>query len=140
MTQSIREVMTKDPITLSRDATVVEAAKAMRDADVGPALITDQSGGLHGIVTDRDITIRVVAEGRDPSSTKLGEIASTGLATLTPDDSVDAAVKIIREQKVRRIPIVENNQPIGIVAIGDLAIERDERSALADISEAPPNN
>ncbi len=139
MAQSIREVMTKDPITLSQDATAVEAAKAMRDADVGPTLITDQSGALHGIVTDRDIAIRVVAEGRDPSNTKLGEIASTGLATLAPDDSVDAAVKIIREQKVRRIPVVENDQPVGIVAIGDLAVLRDEHSALADISAAPPN-
>lgn len=140
MTQSIREVMTKDPITLSQDSTVIEAAKAMRDADVGPALITDKSGGLHGIVTDRDIAVRVVAEGLDPSVTKLGEVASTGLATLTPDDSVDAAVKIIREKKVRRIPVIENDRPVGIVAIGDLALARDERSALADLSGAPPNN
>ena len=140
MTQSIREVMTKDPITLSQDSSVIEAAQAMRDADVGPALITNQSGGLHGIVTDRDIAVRVVAEGLDPSATKLSEIASTGLATLTPDDSVDAAVKIIREQNVRRIPVVENDRPVGIVALGDLAIEKDGRSALADISSAPPNN
>lgn len=140
MTQSIREVMTKDPITLSQDSTVIEAAKAMRDADVGPALITNQSGALHGIITDRDIAVRVVAEGLDPSATKVGEVASTGLATLTPDDSVDAAVKIIREKKVRRIPVIENDRPIGIVAIGDLAIARDERSALADLSAAPPNN
>ena len=139
MAQSIREVMTKDPITLTPDSSVVDAAKAMRDADVGPALIADD-GGLQGIVTDRDIAVRVVAEGRDPSSTKVSEIASTGLATLTPDDSVEDAIKIIREQKVRRIPIVENNRPVGIVAIGDLAVERDSDSALADISVADPNN
>ena len=139
MAQSIREVMTKDPITLPPDSSVVDAAKAMRDADVGPALIADD-GGLQGIITDRDIAVRVVAEGRDPSSTKVSEIASTGLATLTPDDSVEDAIRIIREQNVRRIPIVENNQPVGIVAIGDLAIERDSDSALADISAADPNN
>ena len=139
MAQSIREVMTKDPITLTPDSSVVDAAKAMRDADVGPALIA-VDGGLQGIVTDRDLAVRVVAEGRDPSSTKVSEIASTGLATLTPDDSVEDAIKIIREQKVRRIPIVENNRPVGIVAIGDLAVERDSDSALADISAADPNN
>ncbi len=140
MAQSIREVMTKDPITLTPESTVVEAARAMKEADVGPALITKETGEIYGIITDRDIAVRVVAENRDPASTKVSEIASTGLATLTPDDSVDDAVRIIREQKVRRIPIVENDKPVGIVSIGDLAIQRDSDSALADISRANPNN
>ena len=140
MAQSIREVMTKDPVTLSQEATIIEAARAMREADAGPILVTDGSEGLFGIVTDRDIVVRAVAEGQDPNSVKLGDIATRGLNTLSPDDSVEDAIRLMRDNDIRRIPIVEGDRPIGIVSIGDLAIARDEHSVLADISSEPPNN
>ena len=140
MATSIREVMTKDPITIPVDATVIDAARAMREADVGPALITDDNGRLSGIITDRDIAVRVVAEGRDPSSTKVGEIASGDLVTLSPDDAAGDAVRLMTQKDIRRIPIVEGDRPVGIVSLGDLAVQFDDGSGLADISAADPNN
>ena len=139
MAQSVREVMTPDPIALPATSTVAEAAQAMRDQDVGPVLVLDQNQNVCGIVTDRDITIRVVAEGLDPSSTPLDDICSDNPTTLTPDDSVEDAVSLMREQAIRRLPIVEGGKPVGIVSIGDLAIERDPDSALADISATEPD-
>jgi CBS domain-containing protein len=139
MAQSIREVMTADPQTVSSDATLEEAAREMQSDDIGAVLVTD-NGDVAGILTDRDIVVRAVAEGRDPSSTKVADVATRDVKTLTPDSSIDDAIKLVREQNVRRIPVVEGGRPAGIVSIGDLAIERDTDSALADISSEPPNN
>jgi CBS domain-containing protein len=139
MAQSIREVMTADPQTVSSDATLEEAAREMQSDDIGAVLVTD-NGGVAGILTDRDIVVRAIAEGRDPSSTKVGDVATRDVQTLAPDSSIDDAIKLVREQNVRRIPVVEDGRPAGIVSIGDLAIERDTDSALADISSEPPNN
>ncbi|HSD80416.1 MAG TPA: CBS domain-containing protein [Solirubrobacteraceae bacterium] len=139
MAQSIREVMTADPRTVETGATVVEAARAMAQDDIGAVLVTD-NGRVTGIVTDRDIVVRSIAEGRDPSSTKVTEVCTADPATLTVDQSVEDAIRIVREQDVRRIPVVQDGRPAGIVSIGDLAIERDATSALADISSEPANN
>jgi CBS domain-containing protein len=83
--------------------------------------------------------VRVLAEDRDPGSTRIGDICSADLVTLGPDDDVAEAVRLVRERAVRRIPVVEASQPVGVVSIGDLALERNEKSALADVSAAPPN-
>jgi CBS domain-containing protein len=139
MAQSIREVMTSDPRTVSSDATLEDAAQEMKSDDIGAVLVED-NGNVAGILTDRDIVVRAIAEGRDPSSTTVGEVATRDVKTLTPDSSVDDAIRIVREQNVRRIPVVQEGRPAGIVSIGDLAIERDADSALADISSEPPNN
>jgi CBS domain-containing protein len=139
MAQSIREVMTSDPRTVSADATLEDAAREMSQDDVGAVLVEDR-GTLAGILTDRDIVVRAIAERRDPSSTKVGDIATRDVKALTPDQSVDDAIKLVREQNVRRIPVVQDGRPAGIVSIGDLAIERDTDSALADISSEPANN
>ena len=138
MTQSIREVMTKDPLTLSDDATITEAAKAMRDEDIGDVIVLS-GGQVAGIVTDRDIVIRAVADGHDLQSTPIGQISSRDLRTLSPDDTVEDAIRLVRDNAVRRLPVVEGNKPVGIVSLGDLAEEKDPRSALADISRAPAN-
>jgi CBS domain-containing protein len=138
MVQRIRDVMTGQPTTLPEDATVAEAAKRMRDDAIGDVLVV-REGALTAIVTDRDIAVRVVAEDRLPAETPLREISSGDVVALSPDDSIPDAVRIMREQAVRRIPVVEGGRPVGIVSIGDLARERDSDSALADISEAEPN-
>jgi len=91
------------------------------------------------LLTDRDITVRVLAESRDPAETQIGEICSTDLVTLAPEDDLAEAVRLVRERAVRRIPVVEAGRPVGVVSIGDLALEQDEGSALADVSAAPPN-
>ena len=138
MAQSIREVMTGDPHSVSTDATLQDAAREMKGDDIGAVLVEDK-GSVAGILTDRDIVVRAIAEGRDPASTKVGDVASRDVATLTPDSSVEDAIRIVREQNVRRIPVVQDGRPAGIVSIGDLAVERDTESALADISAASPN-
>jgi len=139
MAQSIREVMTADPRTVAADATLEDAAREMSRDDIGAVLVEDQ-GSVAGILTDRDIVVRAIAEHKDPSSTKVRDVATRDVASLTPDQSVDDAIKIVREKNVRRIPVVQDGRPAGIVSIGDLAIERDTDSALADISSEPANN
>jgi CBS domain-containing protein len=138
MAQTIRDVMTRDPISYPESTTVADAAKAMRDRDTGDVLV-ESNGAVCGIVTDRDIVVRVVAEGKDPSACTLGEMCSHTITTVAPDDPVDKAVQIMREKAVRRLPVCEGDHAIGIVSLGDLAVERDPQSALADISAAPPN-
>ena len=139
MAQSIREVMTQSPELVSGDTTVADAAKLMRDKDFGGVLCGD-GDELSGFLTDRDIALRVVAEGKDPSSTTVSEVATSDVHTLSPDDSVEDAIELVRQHNVRRVPVVEGAKPVGIVSIGDLALERDKNSALADISGASPNN
>ena len=139
MADKVRDVMTSDPSCCEGTDSATAAAKAMRDGDFG-AVIVINDGEVAGIVTDRDIAVRVVAEGRDPGDSRLQDIATSGVETLSPDDSLDDAVQKMRDADVRRLPVVEGTRPVGIVSIGDLAVKRDERSALADISAAAPNN
>jgi CBS domain-containing protein len=136
--QTVGQLMTSDPVTLPPSATLVEAALAMRGADTGDVVITLE-GQARGIVTDRDIVIRGVAEGLNPAETTLSDVVSEQVVCLTADQSVDEAVQLMRELAVRRLPVVdEEDQLVGIVSLGDLARERDPDSALADISTARP--
>lgn len=138
MSQPIRNVMNKDVLRLPPSATVADAAKTMRDSNIG-AIVVEEQGKLYGLVTDRDIVVRALAEGRDPKSTRLSDTCSKTLVSLTPDDDTDRAVQLMRERSIRRIPVVENEKIVGIVSLGDLAIERDRQSVLGNISAAPPN-
>ena len=138
MKQNIGEVMTPNPKTLAQSATIMEAACAMRDNDIGDVVVLD-NGRLCGILTDRDIVVRALAAGCDPNRTSVGEICSRALVTLAPDDSTGQAVRVMREHAIRRLPIEEGGRVVGIVTLGDVAVDADRRSALADISAAPPN-
>jgi CBS domain-containing protein len=139
MAQEIREVMTQDVVALPTDTSLADASRAMRERDIGDVLVVD-GDRLAGIVTDRDIVVRAITEDRSPSDTTVGELATGDVTSLSPEDSVDDAIRIMRDQAVRRIPVVENDRPVGIVSIGDLAVERDPNSALADISVADPDD
>jgi CBS domain-containing protein len=139
MAETVRELMTSDPTTFEKSSTIADAARAMRDGDFGAVIVTD-GGSVRGIVTDRDIVVRAIADGRDPDSTQLDEVLSEELETLSPDDSIDDAVAKVRAADVRRLPVVEDGRAVGIVSLGDLAVERDADSALAEISAAAPNN
>jgi CBS domain-containing protein len=140
MAQSIREVMTKDPVVLSETTTATQAARAMRDSDIGDVIVTSEGDiQIQGIVTDRDITIRVVADGADPDNVTLDQISSRNVTTLTVNDSVEDAIKMMRDKDVRRIPVLDGGRPVGIVSLGDLAVARDTDSVLADISVAEPD-
>lgn len=137
MAQPIKDAMTKKPASLPATSTVADAAQQMRDLGIGDALI-EQDGRLTGIVTDRDLVVRALAEGRDATS-KLSDIVSSELVYISPTDTAEDAIRLMRERAVRRVPVVENGKPIGIVSLGDLAAERDPDSVLGEISSAPPN-
>ncbi len=126
MGKSIRDVMTSNPTTIGADEPVTRAARMMRDEDVGVAPIVD-GDRLVGTVTDRDITIRVVAEGKDPETTSVREIASTKLVTIDPLQDLDEAIRLMAEHQVRRLPVVEEDgRLVGIVAQADVAREGDD--------------
>jgi CBS domain-containing protein len=139
MAQTVRDVMTEDVVTLPRTAPLRDAARRMKEADIGDVIVMDD-GSMCGVVTDRDIVVRAIAEGKDPDSAKLEEICSHEVVSVRPDDPVDRAVQLMRQRAIRRLPVVEGDKPIGIISIGDLAIELDEHSGLADISAAESNN
>ena len=138
MAHKVREVMTENPVMLEMKDTLVEAARKMRDEDIGDVLVM-KDGKLCGIVTDRDITVRATADGKDPNQVTLGDICSQELVTISADRPVSEAVSLMRNKTLRRLPVVEGDKPVGIVSIGDLAVELDERSVLASISAANPN-
>jgi CBS domain-containing protein len=137
MAQTVREVMTVNPATIDAGQTIQDLATLMREVDSGAIVVTDD-GRVVGIATDRDIAIRAVADGKGPE-TPVREVCSTDLETVAPDYSVEQAVQLMRQRAVRRLPVVENDRAVGILSLGDLAMERDSDSALADISAAPGN-
>ena len=139
MARTVNEVMTTDPRTVELGDTLTEAARVLTEADIGAVLAIDE-GRVVGILTDRDIVVRAIADGRDPGSTNVGDVCSSDVVTLTPDQSLDDAVRLMREHDVRRVPVVQDGRPAGILSLGDLAVEQDPDSALADISAAPPND
>ena len=136
MKRQIRDVMTPAPIMLSERQTAAEAAQMMRECDVGDVLVCGEDGRLSGIVTDRDLVLRCLADHRD-GETPLRDICSGGVSTLAPDASIEDAVALMKGCAVRRIPVLENGELVGILSLGDLAIEREPESALGRISAAP---
>jgi CBS domain-containing protein len=138
MADSIRELLKGDAVTVEASATVEEAAKLMDGKDIGNVLVVE-NGEVQGIVTDRDIVVRVIAKGNGPDSS-VREACTTDLETLEPDASIEDAIKKMEQGNVRRLPVVEDGKPVGVVSLGDLAQARDQDSALADISSASPNN
>ena len=139
MATTIKDIMTSNPIVYPASATIAEAAQGMREFDIGDVLV-EVDGTVRGIVTDRDIVVRAVADYGAPDAVTVGDICSEVLVTLSPTDSVDKATQLMRDHALRRVPVIENGTAGGIVTLGDLAIERDSRSALAAISASPPND
>jgi CBS domain-containing protein len=135
--QTVREVMSKSIVTAEASQTAADVAQLMKQNDIGAVVVTD-NGELRGIVTDRDIAIRLVAENKGPD-TAIREATSMNLDTVGPDTDLDQVVQRMRSSNVRRIPVVENGRPVGVLSLGDLAMDRDSGSALADISAAPGN-
>lgn len=140
MPERLREVMTSDPVTVAATATLQHAAEIMRDRAIGDVLVVDEGGSLYGILTDRDIVVDGIAEGANPATTSVDEICTHDPVTLGPDDAVARAAQLMSDHAIRRLPIVDNGDIVGIVSLGDLAIDRDRDSVLGEISEAPPNN
>ncbi|MFD6953264.1 oxidoreductase [Nocardiopsis sp. TSRI0078] len=138
MPRSIDEVMSTPVRTVSPDTSLREAAEIMRDSDVGDVVVT-QDNRIMGILTDRDIVVRCVAEGGDPEQHTASDICSSELATVPPQSGISDAVHIMRTSAVRRLPVVDDDRVVGVVSMGDLARAVDEDSALSDVSAADPN-
>jgi CBS domain-containing protein len=121
MAESIRDLMTQSPRSLESGSTVMEAARLMRDEDAGLIPVVEGEM-LVGTVTDRDIAIRVVAEGKSPESITVGEIASRELVTIDPQQDLDEALRLMARHQIRRLPVVEEDgRLVGIVAQADIA-------------------
>lgn len=139
MAHMVREVMTSGVTAVQPNATLAEAARLMRDHDIGDVVVA-RGDNVVGLITDRDIAVRAVAEGADPQNVAAESVCSAPAVTVAPEDSCTDAVRLMRENAVRRLPVVESGgRPVGVVSIGDLARAEDPDSALADISSAQPD-
>ncbi|MFI6931269.1 CBS domain-containing protein [Streptomyces sp. NPDC050287] len=134
----VKDVMTPGVVAVRPDASLVEAAQLMRAQDIGDVLVAD---GQHvvGVLTDRDITVRAVADGTDPLTVSAQAVCTPDPVMVAPDDPVSAAVALMRAHAVRRLPVVEDGLPVGMVSLGDVAEAEDPDSTLADISRAEPD-
>jgi CBS domain-containing protein len=130
---TVKDVMTPNPRTVTPETSVVEAAKLMTSEDVGPLPVVE-GGELVGIVTDRDLVVRVIAEGRDPESTLVGDVCSSKPVTVSPDDDVSHALTLLAQHQVRRLPVAEGDQIVGIVAQADIARE-ESHAAVGEVVE-----
>ncbi|MEU1888306.1 CBS domain-containing protein [Micromonospora rifamycinica] len=135
----VGEFMTTRLVTMDGDDTLTAAAQEMRNSAIGDVVVTNGDDVI-GIVTDRDIAVRGVAENRDPDRTRLGEIISRDVITVSQHDDAVAAADLMRTYAVRRLPVVDDGRLVGLVSMGDLAVEREPQSVLADISADEPNN
>jgi CBS domain-containing protein len=126
MAKSVRDAMTENPRSIGASASVVEAARMMREEHIGSLPITDDEQ-LVGMITDRDITTRVVAEAGDPKMTSVGDVYSKDLISVEPGKDLEEALRLMARHQVRRLPVVENGRLVGIVAQADIAREENEK-------------
>jgi len=140
MAKTARDVMSSGAECVGENESLIDAAKKMADLDVGALPICGEDDRLKGMLTDRDIVVKGLAQGKDPDSTKAGEFGEGKPVTIGADDSVDEALSTMKDHKVRRLPVIDGHDLIGVVSQGDLASEIDE-SKVGDlvevISEAP---
>jgi len=138
MAKSVRDAMTQNPRSIGASASVVEAARLMREEHIGSLPITEDDE-LVGMITDRDITTRVVAEAADPQKTSVEEIYSRELISVEPDKDLEEALQLMASYQVRRLPVVENGRLVGIVAQADVALSEDEQKTgqLVEAISAP---
>jgi CBS domain-containing protein len=130
-----RDVMTPDAQCIGENDTVLDAAKRLAELDVGAMPICGEDDRLKGMLTDRDIVVKVLAQGMDPSSTKAGALGEGKPVTIGADDSIDEALRTMSEHKVRRLPVIDGHDLVGIVSQADLARELDEEK-IGDLVEA----
>ena len=136
--RKVRDVMSAAPVCMPPGESVSAAARAMKQHGTGTVLVLT-GGRLSGLVTDRDITVRVLAENRDPRITRIGDICSSELVVLDPDDDLAQAARLVRDRAVRRMPVLRDGTPVGVVSTGDLALEKDATAELSGVSSAPPD-
>ena len=140
MTKTAREIMTGGADCVGEHETVTDAARKMRDLDVGALPICGEDNRLKGMLTDRDIVVKVLAEGRDPQSTRAGELGQGKPVTIGADDPVDLALKTMTDHKVRRLPVIDGHDLIGVVSQADIAtnLPDDQVGGLVEAISAAP--
>jgi CBS domain-containing protein len=137
MNATVRDVMTPDPIGVYYEQTIRDAARIMRDTGVGAVLVV-RDGALSGVITDRDLVVRALADGAGPDA-PVGPLCSRGLVGVEASQDVLEAGRLMRDHAVRRLPVTEGGQIVGMVSLGDLAVIVDARSPLAAVRRAPAN-
>jgi CBS domain-containing protein len=132
-----RDIMTANPQCVTPEDTVTRAAEIMRDSDVGVVPVVEDQGTMRlaGVVTDRDIAVRVVAEGRNSNEIYTREVMSSGLTTVKPDDDVSRVMDLMKREQVRRIPVVEGERLVGIIAQADIATDVGSDRKTGDVVE-----
>jgi CBS domain-containing protein len=137
----IKDVMTRHVECVSPEDTVQAAARKMRDLDVGPMPVCGTDGKLAGMLTDRDITVRATADGRAPNECKVQDVMTPQVVYVYEDQDTKEAAQAMQHCQIRRVLVLNRDKKLsGIVSLGDLAIEREPKSALGEISEAPANS
>lgn len=137
MAALVRDLMTPNPTVLPAGTSLAEAARTMRDQDIGAVVVETDRGPA--IATDRDIVVRAVAQGADVEAVPLEAVCSRDVASVAPDSPVDAALALMRQHALRRLLVLDGGRPVGVVSIGDLAVQQDPDSVLGSISRAVPN-
>lgn len=137
MAEYVRDVMTAGVAAVRPDASLVEAAQLMRAQDIGDVLVA-KGDEVVGVLTDRDITLRAVADGMDPLTVSVQSVCTPSPVCVGPDDELETAVRLMRRHAVRRLPVVLDGCPLGMVSLGDVAEAQAPRSTLAAISRAAP--
>jgi len=134
MGKSVKDAMTSNPCTIDADQTVAYAARMLKDENVGLAPVVE-GNRLVGTLTDRDIVVRVVADGRDPQTVKVREVASSALVTVDPQQDLDEALRLMASHQVRRLPVVEDGRVVGVLAQADLAEHAKEKKVGEMVEE-----
>jgi CBS domain-containing protein len=140
MAKTARDIMSSNPECIGENETLVDAARKLKQLDIGALPICGQDNRLKGMLTDRDIVVKVLAEGRDPQACKAGELAQGKPVTIGADDSVEEALRTMTEYKVRRLPVIDGHDLIGMVSQADIATNVDDAqigALVESISAAP---
>ena len=137
MANLVQDVMTRNPKVLRASSTVMDAASTMRDFDIGDVIVVDDTNKVHGIVTDRDLVVKAVASGSDPSKTSIGSVCTKDVTVLKPTQTTDDSVKIMREKAIRRLPVVASYVPT--VAAGSIATVFGSNLSIGTASSAAAN-
>ncbi|MCP2342768.1 CBS domain-containing protein [Actinomadura rupiterrae] len=138
MTQKVRELMTGPATTVAPDTDLGTVARMMRDEAIGSVMVTGPDGSV-GMVTDRDMVVRGLSRQGHPETLPVREVCSTDPVSVRPDDDATVAIKMMSDRKVRRLPVIQDGQVVGVISLGDLAAERDSASVLGTISGAMPS-
>ena len=136
MAKKARDIMSDDCTCIGENESLLDAAKRLAELDVGALPICGEDNRLKGMLTDRDIVVKALAKGKDPATTRAGELGEGKPVTIGADDSLRDALKTMAQHKVRRLPVIDGHDLVGIIAVADIARELDDDDSKGDLIEA----